>query len=84
MTEDYQQKCSHLSINLNNINRNLHLIGVDFFNALNGLKTLSGHKFIEHVIDTDDTNPEKPEENAVQNIDSNFVEDHTNKVKSIL
>ena len=54
MTEDYQQKCSDLSINLNNINRNLHLIEVDFFNALNGLKTLSGNKFMEHIVDPDE------------------------------
>ena len=58
MTEDYQQKCSDLSINLNNMTRNLHLIEVDFFNTLNGLKEISGKKFIEHVIDTEDVKPE--------------------------
>ena len=59
MTEDYQQKCSDLSINLNNMTRNLHLIEVDFFNALNGLKIVSGQKFIEHLIDTEDIKPEE-------------------------
>ena len=59
MTEDYQQKCSDLSINLNNMTRNLHLIEVDFFNTLNGLKEISGKKFIEHVIDTEDIKPEE-------------------------
>ena len=66
MTEDYQQKCSDLSINLNNMTRNLHLIEVDFFNTLNGLKEISGKKFIEHVIDTEDI---KPEENNEDNKD---------------
>ena len=62
MTEDYQQKCSDLSINLNNMTRNLHLIEVDFFNALNGLKIVSGQKFIEHLIDTEDIKPEEETE----------------------
>ena len=62
MTEDYQQKCSDLSINLNNMTRNLHLIEVDFFNTLNGLKEISGKKFIEHVIDTEDIKPMQEDE----------------------
>ena len=85
MTEDYQQKCSNLSLNLNNINRNLHLMEVDFFNALNGLKTLSGTKFIEHIVDTEDKKPEE-EEQKEENpaIEENIKDEHINNINSIL
>ena len=86
MTEDYQKKCSDLSINLNNINRNLHLIEVDFFNALNGLKTLSGTKFMEHIIDADDKKPEEEEEKKEETapVEENITDEHFNNVNSIL
>ena len=84
MTEDYQQKCSDLSINLNNINRNLHLIEVDFFNALNGLKTLSGTKFMEHVVDTDDQKPEEEKNEDVTPVEENIKDEHFNNVNNIL
>jgi len=85
-TEDYQQKCSDLSINLNNINRNLHLIEVDFFNALNGLKTLSGNKFIEHVVDNEDKKPEDEKTEEIQPTfeENNIKDEHFNTVNSIL
>ena len=83
LTEDYQQKCSDLSINLNNINRNLNLLEVDFFNSLNGLKTLSGVKFIEHVVDQDEVS--QPEEEQTPNPDFQDVkEDHFNIINNIL
>ena len=56
MTDDYEQKCSDLSNNINNINRNILLKLT--FSTLNRLKTLSGNKFMEHVIDADDVKPE--------------------------
>ena len=86
MTEDYQQKCSNLSLNLNNINRNLHLIEVDFFNALNGLKTLSGNKFVEHVIDLEDKKPEDEDEKReeTQPVEENVKDEHFNNVNNIL
>ena len=85
MTEDYQQKCSDLSINLNNMNRNLHLIEVDFYNTLNGLKTISGKKFIEHVIDTEDIKPEDIEkEDKKEKIDEDLMNDNYNSVNSIV
>ena len=84
-TEDYQQKCSDLSLNLNNINRNLHLIEVDFFNSLNGLKSLSGSKFIEHVIDAEDQKPEEEKTEEVQPpIEENVKDEHFNNVNNIL
>ena len=86
MTEDYEQKCSDLSINLNNINRNLHLIEVDFFNALNGLKTLSGNKFMEHVIDVDDVKPEEEDEKKEggETVEENIKDEHFNTINNIL
>ena len=85
MTEDYQQKCSDLSINLNNINRNLHLIHVDFFNSLNGLKTLSGNKFIEHVVDPDEKKPEEEQKvEEIPEMDENIKDEHFNSINSIL
>ena len=84
-TEDYIQKCSDLSLNLNNINRNLHLIEVDFFNSLNGLKSLSGSKFIEHVIDTEDQKPEEEKVEEIQpSMEENIKDEHFNNINSIL
>ena len=54
-TEDYQNKCGILANNIQNCSRNLSLIEVDFYNSMNSLKTMSGNKFIEHVIDENDT-----------------------------
>ena len=54
-TEDYQNKCGILANNIQNFSRNLSLIEVDFYNSMNSLKTMSGNKFIEHVIDENDT-----------------------------
>ena len=82
LTEDYQQKCSDLSINLNNMNRNLHLIEVDFFNTLNGLKSISGKKFIEHIIDTEDIKPQSDTEEK-KDIELN-EENMNNSVNSII
>ena len=84
MTEDYQQKCSDLSINLNNMTRNLHLIEVDFFNTLNGLKTISGTKFIEHIIDTEDTKPEEDNEEKKETSDEDLMNQQYNSVNSIV
>ena len=81
MTEDYQQKCSDLSINLNNMTRNLHLIDVDFVNTINNLKTISGNKFIEHIIDIDDVKPEENEEQKEIDSDNN---DSYNTINSIV
>ena len=83
MTEDYQQKCSDLSINLNNINRNLHLIQVDFFNTLNGLKTLSGTKFVEHVVN-DEINPEEQKVEETPGMEENIKDEHFNNINNIL
>ena len=84
MTEDYQQKCSDLSLNINNINRNLHLIEVDFFNSLNGLKTLSGTKFIEHIVDPDEVKVEEEESKIQEPVEENIKDEHFNNINNIL
>ena len=84
MTEDYEQKCSDLSINLNNMSRNLYLIEVDFFNTLNGLKMVSGKKFIEHVIDTDEPKPEDDEKKEFNSEDENYMGSNYNSVNDIV
>jgi len=84
MTEDYQQKCSDLSINLNNMTRNLHLIEVDFFNTLNGLKTISGSKFIEHLIDAEDRKPEEENEEKKETFEEDLMNEQNNSVNNIV
>ena len=84
MTEDYEQKCSDLSINLNNITRNLYLIEVDFFNTLNGLKTISGKKFIEHVIDTEEVRPVEDEKKEINSEEDNYMSNNYNSVNDIV
>ena len=84
MTEDYQQKCSDLSLNINNINRNLHLIEVDFFNSLNGLKTLSGTKFIEHIVDPEEVKVEEEESKIQEPVEENIKDEHFNNINNIL
>ena len=84
MTEDYQQKCSDLSINLNNMTRNLHLIEVDFFNTLNGLKTISGSKFIEHLIDAEDKKPEEENEEKKDTSEEDLMNEQYNSVNNIV
>ena len=83
LTEDYQQKCSDLSVNLNNIKRNLNLIEVDFFNSLNSLKTLSGTKFIEHIVDQDEKSLQEEETPQIADF-QDIKEDHFNIINNIL
>ena len=66
-TEDYQNKCGILSNNIQNFSRNLSLLEVDFYNSMNSLKTMSGNKFIEHVIDEDEVKPIIPNDNIKPN-----------------
>lgn len=50
-TNDYTNQCNSISTNLNNFSHNLDIVEIDFYNSMNSLKTISLHKFIEHVID---------------------------------
>ena len=53
-TNDYTNQCNSISTNLNNFSHNLDIVEIDFYNSMNSLKTISLHKFIEHVIDEDE------------------------------
>ena len=53
-TNDYTNQCNSISTNLSNFSHNLDIVEIDFYNSMNSLKTISLHKFIEHVIDEDE------------------------------
>ena len=53
-TNAYTNQCNSISTNLNNFSHNLDIVEIDFYNSMNSLKTISLHKFIEHVIDEDE------------------------------
>lgn len=40
---------------MENFNKNLELVNIDYFNALNSLKNVSIKKFVEHIVDTNET-----------------------------
>lgn len=56
-SDNYSKKCEDLQKNLDNLNKNINLVEVDYFNALNSLKIISLKKFVEHVVDTESQNP---------------------------
>ena len=40
-TDNYEKKCSDLEKNLDNLNKNMILVEVDYYNSLNSLKNIS-------------------------------------------
>ena len=61
-TNDYTDQCNAVANNLTNFSHNLDIVEIDLYNSLNSLKTISLHKFIEHVVDNDEPIQKSQEE----------------------